>query len=388
MDQTSKERQLKIYELKTEILHLLQDLKKDLKLIIEDRFLDENTQKNELEKFFKDKEYVDLNMFLSKYLSILEKPASSMESSELTVLKEKENLLNTIDSIMRRLEFTVHKLDKLGEKAQWVLDQLSFKDYMEQVKKELEQNLEKAISRTLNKDVSKLKQKLKKIDDINSYEELKVFQKQIEGEINLYISHDIFPKIEHIFNNYKKDLAKKIDQYVQKLHIDPELKERINEELSEMVDSFGIKASQFYYIAPDFPPDIFNYSRNFSELEILKENLPSTRFIAIFSSGLLLLAIGFMIPDRTYELLVSGLGIVILIYSVLDSIYMNDYFYRKYTAMIKNMIRKEFERSIENIKDDIKEKLMKISEKFEKNISHIVEKETKDIQNYLLEKFM
>ena len=114
MDQTSKERQLKIYELKTEILHLLQDLKKDLKLIIEDRFLDENTQKNELEKFFKDKEYVDLNMFLSKYLSILEKPASSMESSELTVLKEKENLLNTIDSIMRRLEFSVHKLDKLG----------------------------------------------------------------------------------------------------------------------------------------------------------------------------------------------------------------------------------------------------------------------------------
>ncbi|WP_457622285.1 hypothetical protein [Persephonella sp.] len=385
MDQTSKERQLKIYELKTEVLHLLQDLKKDLKLIIEDRFLDDNTQKNELEKFFKDKEYVDLNMFLSKSLSVLEKPATTVESSELTILKEKESLKEIISSVINRLEFTVHKLDKLSEKAQWILDQLSFRDYMDQVKKELENNLEKAISRTLSKDINKLKQKLKKIDSLNNYEELKVFQKQLEGEVNLYISQDIFPKIEHIFNNYKKDLAKKIDQYVQKLHIDPELKGKINEELSEMVDSFSIKASQFYYIAPEFPPDIFNHSRNFSEFEILKENLPSTRFIAIFTSGLLLLFIGLMIPDSMYELIVAGLGGILTLYSVIDSIYFNDYFYKKYLSMIRAKIKREFEKSLENIKEDIKEKLMKISEKFEKNISHIVEKETKDIHNYLLD---
>ncbi len=385
MDQSSKERQLKIYEIKTGILHLLQDLKKDLKLIIENRFMNENEQKNELEKFFKDKEYVDLNMFLSKCISVLEKPAVSMESSELTILKEKESLIKTIESIINRLEFTNHKLDKIGEKAHWILDQLSFKDYMVQVKKELVQNLDKAITRTLNKDLSKLKQKLKGLEKVNRYEELNIFKKQIEGEINLYISHDIFPKIEHIFKNYKKDLAKKIDQYIQKLLIDPELKGRINEELSDMVDSFSIKASQFYYIAPDFPPDIFSQNRNISELDILKENLQSTRFITILSSGLLFLAVGFMMPEGIYELIASGSGILILVYSIIDSIYLNDYFYKKYIAMIKNKIRKEFEKSIDNIKDDIREKLIKISEKFEKNISLIIEKETREIQNYILD---
>ncbi len=382
MDTIERERQLKIYELKTDLLHLLQDFKKDLKNIIETKFSRSDVSP-ELTEFFKEKEYIELNMFLSKYISLLEKPAVSMDSTESTFLKEKDFLLRIIDEILNRLNYTVHKLEKFGERGRWILEQLTFDEYMMQVKKDLEQNLEKAINRTLNKDIAKLKSKLKGVDNIENYQDLINFKNQLEGEINFYISHEIFPKIEHIFNSYKRDLAKKIDQYVQKLSIDQDLKDKINEDLSEMVDSFNIKPSEFYYISPDFSPNIFNYNKNFSEFEILKENITSTRFLILITVGLILVFSGFFMPDRTFEIIVISLGIVTVIYSIIDSMFFNDYFYYKYIEMIKNKIKNDLSKSIDEIKNSIKERLIKIAERYERNISSVIKNETVDIRNFL-----
>ncbi|WP_457623790.1 hypothetical protein [Persephonella sp.] len=382
MDTIERERQLKIYELKTDLLHLLQDFKKDLKNIIETKFSRSDVSP-ELTEFFKEKEYIELNMFLSKYISLLEKPAVSMDSTESTFLKEKDFLLRIIDEILNRLNYTVHKLEKFGERGRWILEQLTFDEYMMQVKNDLEQNLEKAINRTLNKDIAKLKSKLKGVDNIENYQDLINFKNQLEGEINFYISHEIFPKIEHIFNSYKRDLAKKIDQYVQKLSIDQDLKDKINEDLSEMVDSFNIKPSEFYYISPDFSPNIFNYNKNFSEFEILKENITSTRFLILITVGLILVFSGFFIPDRTFEIIVISLGIVTVIYSIIDSMFFNDYFYYKYIEMIKNKIKNDLSKSIDEIKNSIKERLIKIAERYERNISSVIKNETVDIRNFL-----
>ncbi|WP_456402908.1 hypothetical protein [Persephonella sp.] len=382
MDTIERERQLKIYELKTDLLHLLQDFKKDLKNIIETKFSKSDVSP-ELTEFFKEKEYIELNMFLSKYISLLEKPAVSMDSTESTFLKEKDFLLRIIDEILNRLNYTVHKLEKFGERGRWILEQLTFDEYMMQVKKDLEQNLEKAINRTLNKDIAKLKSKLKGVDNIENYQDLINFKNQLEGEINFYISHEIFPKIEHIFNSYKRDLAKKIDQYVQKLSIDQDLKDKINEDLSEMVDSFNIKPSEFYYISPDFSPNIFNYNKNFSEFEILKENITSTRFLILITVGLILVFSGFFMPDRTFEIIVISLGIVTVIYSIIDSMFFNDYFYYKYIEMIKNKIKNDLSKSIDEIKNSIKERLIKIAERYERNISSVIKNETVDIRNFL-----
>ncbi|WP_457641085.1 hypothetical protein [Persephonella sp.] len=384
MGQTEKDKLIYIYELKSEIGNHLQELKKELTFIIETILRRISNGLDDFEKFFKEKEYIDLNMFLSKYISILENPVLSKDSPGVLLIKEKDQLEKNLEKIINRLNFTKEKIEKYIEKGIWIQNQLSFHDYMKQVKKELEGNLEKAITRTLRNDIMKLKQKLKGIENINSYEDILNFKKQIESEINFYITHEIFPKVNNIFFNYKKDLAKKIDTYIQKASLNSELKEKLNEELSLVVEEFKIKPSQFFYSSPEINPSIFNYEKHFSEIEILKENISSVRFIVTFTIGLILTFIGILLSSKSHGLVILGFGVLTVVYSFIDSIYFNDYFKKKYILSTKNRIKNEFEKSIDNLKDKIKENLIKLSDGYEKNIALIIKNETKDIENYLL----
>lgn len=372
----------RIYKIKKDLIQELNVIKKDLsktvKILPEIESLPES---QEFGIFFRDFEYPRLNKLITEYVNLLEKPLSG--DTEEIFNTEVENLNNTISESILNLSKTVKKINEYIQKISGSEETIPFETYIAGVKSKLSTMIEKEIKREVKPDIDKLKEKLHFIYRYDDYNEIINFLNTYEREVNIYLSQKGSEKLSKIFEKYKAELLKEITKYIEKYIKSNQTKQKVIDEIRQMLDEINIGKHSIHYQLPDIRKHFSGLSKEQGKIDIIITNLESPRFLGLFGMGLAVFVIGFILPlpEGLKEILVLS-GFLIGIYSFFDSAFFNKFYIKKFIKQVRESIKDEVEKSTDLLLSGMKEKILKSSIKVENLLITIVNRETKTIKEF------
>jgi len=372
----------RIYKIKKDLIQQLNTVKKDLSMTVKNLPVIESLpESGEFATFFRDFEYPRLNKLITEYVNLLEKPLSG--DTEEIYNTEIDNLNTTISESISNLSKSVKKINEHIQKISGSDEVTPFETYLANIKTKLNTMVEKEIKKEIKPDIEKLKEKLHFIYRYDDYNGIINFLKTYEREVNIYLSQKGSEKLSKIFEKYKTELLKEITKYIGKYIKSSQTRQKIIDEIRQMLDDISIGKHSVHYELPDIRKHFAGLGKEQSKIEIIIGNLESPRFLGILGAGFVLFITGFLLPlpEGIKEILVLS-GFLISIYSFIDSAFFNRFYMKKFIKQIRDNIKEDVEKSTDLLLVMMKEKVLKSSIKAENLLISIVHRETKTIKEF------
>ncbi len=372
----------RVYKIKKDLIQELNLVKKDLSRTVKNLPVVESLpESGEFGIFFRDFEYPRLNKLITEYVNLLEKPLSG--DTEDIYNTEIENINSTISESVANLTKTIKKINEYIQKVSGSEEITPFETYLASVKAKLSGMIDKEIKKEIKPDIDKLKEKLHFIYRYDDYNGIINFLKTYEREVNIYLSQKGSEKLSKIFEDYKTHLLKEITKYIGKYIKSSQTKQKVIDEIRQMLDEINIDKHSIHYQLPDIRKHFSGLGKEQNRIDIIIGNLESPRFLGILGTGLILFLIGFLLPfsEGLKEILVLS-GFLISIYSFFDSAFFNRFYMKKFIRQIRNNIKEDVEKSTDILISFMKEKVLKSSIKAENLLISIVNRETKTVKEF------
>ncbi|MDQ7055794.1 MAG: hypothetical protein Q9M89_04645 [Persephonella sp.] len=311
----------------------------------------------EFSAVFRDYEYIRLSKFISEQIGQLEKPISG--ETEDIFQSELENLQSSIDETISHLSETIKKINRFISNISGDTDSIPVEKFLSGIRLKILSKIEKSITKEIKPDLQKLKEKLDYIYRYESYSEIMGFLSSFEREVNLYLSQEGTEKIRKTFEKQKNEFISDIRLYLEK-YIKSKSSGKIIEEISQALNETGITRYSIHYSLPDIRKYFSSIASNQSKIDIILSNVESPRFIAIFLTGVFLFFGGMFAPfSETVRELTVLTGLLIIIYSFIDSAYFNRFYIRKYIKQVREGIKDEINSSLDKVITNILQSITK-----------------------------
>ncbi len=372
----------RIYKIKRQLINQLNSIKEDLNRYTKNIFIhNELPESIEFANFFRNTEYQRLNKLITEEINLLEKPISG-ETDEI-LKQEVKNIETVIKDLEKALHETINKINETIHRLTGSLEGLSIEQFIVKVRNNLDKKYSSVIQKEIKPDLDKFKEKLKYIYRYNSYDEIITFVKSFEREVNVYLHSDAMEKLREIFENYKKDYLKEIENYLSGVIKSRAVREKILSEIKKTMEETKIDKYSIYYTAPDIKKHFAEAQQDISRIDIILANMESKRFIILMVVGLVLFIAGMFLPfPEIVKIFIVLLGFSIGVYAFIDAAYLNKHHMKKFIEQIKENIEEDMEKSINKIVVLLQEKMVKSSIKIDNMLVVIFQRETKLIKSF------
>ncbi|WP_297454115.1 hypothetical protein [Persephonella sp.] len=372
----------RIYKIKRQLINELNNIKEDLNRYTKNIFThNELPESIEFANFFRNTEYQRLNKLITEEINLLEKPISG-ETDEI-LKQEVENIEAVIKSIDKALYETIDKINDTIRKLTGSLEGLSIEQFIAKVRGNLDKKYSSRIQKEIKPDLDKFKEKLKYIYKYDSYDELLNFVKAIEREVNVYLHSDVMEKLKEIFEDYKNDYLKEIEDYISTVIKSRAVREKIISEIKKTLKETNIDKYSIYYTAPDIKKHFTEAQQDISRIDIILANMESKRFIILVTIGMVIFFAGMFLPlPEMVKALIVLIGFAIGVYAFIDAAYINKHYMKKFIKQVKENIEEDLKKSIDKIIPLLQEKMIKSSMKIDNMLVVIFQRETKLIKSF------
>ena len=348
------------------------------------REIEESSEEDEVNAFLKEIAKNDLEklyFFIKSKIDFINTPIRAQKKGFKKQFNQKiEEIIDVLITVKNQIESIIKKIDDFQKKIQSKRTGFEpFKDFILDYRKEIHENLNLAVKRILQDKINIFREELDKIKSLKNPKQIFLFIKTFEGNINTFIKEQLLENIAGVMYSLKDTMLKKTEEYLERLDIPEEKKKKILDEVKVFLDSYENVYPVIYFDIPDIPEDFFDYKGIYqSKLDIFIDNITSVRFIAMFLGGVFITLIGLMelyITENDMFYMVLFLGMIIIIFALLDAFLFNHSFLENFLDERKEQILDALKPKIEEIKTKSLIFLLEQEENLENAIDGLINEE-------------
>lgn len=348
------------------------------------REIEESSEEDEVNTFLKEIAKNDLEklyFFIKSKIDFINTPIRAQKKGFKKQFNQKiEEMIDVLITVKSQIEGIIKKIDDFQKKIQSKRTGFEpFKDFILDYRKEIHENLNLAVKRISQDKINIFRGELNKIKSLKTPKQIFMFIKAFEGNINTFIKEQLLENVAGVMYSLKDTMFKKTEEYLERLDIPEEKKKKILDEVKVFLDSYENVYPVIYFDIPDIPEDFFDYKGVYqSKLDIFIDNITSVRFIAMFLGGVFITFIGLIelyITENDMFYMVLLLGMIIIIFALLDAFLFNHSFLENFLEERKEQILDVLKPRIEEIKTKSLIFLLEQEENLENAIDGLINEE-------------
>jgi len=322
-----------------------------------------------------------LYFFIKSKIDFINTPIRAQKKGFKKQFNQKiEEMIDVLITVKSQIEGIIKKIDDFQKKIQSKRTGFEpFKDFILDYRKEIHENLNLAVKRISQDKINIFRGELNKIKSLKTPKQIFMFIKAFEGNINTFIKEQLLENVAGVMYSLKDTMFKKTEEYLERLDIPEEKKKKILDEVKVFLDSYENVYPVIYFDIPDIPEDFFDYKGVYqSKLDIFIDNITSVRFIAMFLGGVFITFIGLIelyITENDMFYMVLLLGMIIIIFALLDAFLFNHSFLENFLEERKEQILDVLKPRIEEIKTKSLIFLLEQEENLENAIDGLINEE-------------
>jgi hypothetical protein len=346
--------------------------------------IEEASEEDEVNAFLKELAKNDLEklyFFIKSKVDFINTPIRAQKKGFKKQFNQKiDEMIDVLLSVKRYLENIIKKIDDFQKKIQSKRTGFEpFKDFILDYRKEIHENLNLAVKRILQDKVNLFREELDKIKTLKTPNQIFIFLKTFEQNINTFIKEQLLESIAGVMYSLKDTMAKKTEVYLERLDIPEDKKKKILEEVKVFLDNYENVYPVIYFDIPDIPKDFFDYKGVYqSKLDVFVDNITSIRFIAMFLGGVFITFVGLIelyITENDMFYMVLFLGMIIIIFALLDAFLFNHSFLENFLEERKEQVLELLKPKVEEIKTKALIFLLEQEENLENAIDGLINEE-------------
>ena len=363
----------------TKILESIADyLEKKIREIKE---LPDNDESNKFLKELAKTDLQQLYFFIKNEIEVINTPVRSTKRGFKKVFNERiDEMINIVSEVESRLKAIIKKLENFQENIfSKRTGFISFKEYIREHRDEIHDNLKLAASRILQDKLDYFNEELEKIKELKDPVQITNFLKVFEANVNSFITEQLLENTAAVVNSLKDTMLKKTEDYLNQVNLPEDKKKLILEKVELFLDSYDNLYPVIYFDLPEVPPDFFDYKGEYkSKLDIFVENIMSGRFLIIFGTGFILSLIGLIeayASDSSFAYIILFLGIILILFSILDAMFFNHKFLEDFLEVKKQQLLNIIKQKLNEIRTNVTIFLFLLEDNLETSINEIINAE-------------
>lgn len=348
------------------------------------REIEESSEEDEVNAFLKEiakNNLEKLYFFIKSKIDFINTPIRVQKKGFKKQFNQRiEEMIDLLITVKNQIEGIIKKIYDFQKKIQSKRTGFeAFKDFILDYRKEIHENLNLAVKRISQDKINIFRGELNKIKSLKTPKQIFMFIKAFEGNINTFIKEQLLENVAGVMYSLKDTMFKKTEKYLERLDIPEEKKKKILDEVKMFLDSYENVYPVIYFDIPDIPEDFFDYKGVYqSKLDIFIDNITSVRFIAMFLGGVFITFIGLIelyITENDMFYMVLLLGMIIIIFALLDVFLFNHSFLENFLEERKEQILDVLKPRIEEIKTKSLIFLLEQEENLENAIDGLINEE-------------
>lgn len=348
------------------------------------REIEESSEEDEVNAFLKEiakNNLEKLYFFIKSKIDFINTPIRVQKKGFKKQFNQRiEEMIDLLITVKNQIEGIIKKIYDFQKKIQSKRTGFeAFKDFILDYRKEIHENLNLAVKRISQDKINIFRGELNKIKSLKTPKQIFMFIKAFEGNINTFIKEQLLENVAGVMYSLKDTMFKKTEEYLERLDIPEEKKKKILDEVKMFLDSYENVYPVIYFDIPDIPEDFFDYKGVYqSKLDIFIDNITSVRFIAMFLGGVFITFIGLIelyITENDMFYMVLLLGMIIIIFALLDVFLFNHSFLENFLEERKEQILDVLKPRIEEIKTKSLIFLLEQEENLENAIDGLINEE-------------